>query len=465
MLTMWTQTVIKYSLSGKLIDYTKEYNQASTLAFFRIGFGLLMCYSIIRFWRKGWIEELYILPDFHFSYYGFEWVKPIGEYTYFIFIICFISSLLVTIGYKYKIAIITFFLSFTYIELMDKTTYLNHYYFISILSFLLIFLPLNATFSFDNLINKKNYSKVPKWTIDSIKLLVCIIYIYAGLAKLNTDWLLNAMPLKIWLTSKYDLPIIGETLLQKNWVHYLMSWGGMIYDLSIPFLLIYSRTRIFAFILVVFFHLFTLVLFPIGMFPHIMIFSSMIFFSSKFHSKTLNIIGKQFKSWTFKSVKQVEFFKIKNRRIVIGALSIFFITQIIFPFRYNLYPGELFWHEQGYRFSWRVMLIEKVGYTNFKIKNPDDGASFIVDSSEYLTPFQLKQMSFQPDFILEFAHYLGEKYSTNEYSVEVYAESFVALNGRRSKRFIDPKINLFKEKESFKNKTWILPLEDEIKGI
>ena len=74
-------------------------------------------------------------------------------------------------------------------------------------------------------------------------------------------------------------------------------------------------------------------------------------------------------------------------------------------------------------------------------------------------------MSFQPDFILEFAHYLGEKYSTNEYSVEVYAESFVALNGRPSKRFIDPKINLFKEKESFKNKTWILPLEDEIKGI
>ena len=465
MLTMWTRTVIKDSLSGKLLNYTKEYNQASTLAFFRIGFGLLMCYSIIRFWSKGWIEELYLLPNFHFSYYGFEWVKPIGEYTYFIFIICFISSLLVTIGYKYRFAIITFFLSFTYIELMDKTTYLNHYYFISILSFLLIFLPLNATFSLDNVNDKKNYTKVPRWTIDSIKLLICIVYIYAGLAKLNTDWLLHAMPLKIWLTSKYDLPIIGEVLLQKNWVHYLMSWGGMIYDLSIPFLLIYSRTRIFAFILVVFFHVFTLVLFPIGMFPHIMIFSSMIFFRSKFHSKTLNIIGKQFKSWTFKSVKQVEFFKIKNRRIVIGAISIFFIIQIIFPFRYNLYPGELFWHEQGYRFSWRVMLIEKVGYTNFKIKNQDDGSSFIVDSSEYLTPFQLKQMSFQPDFILEFAHYLGEKYSTNEYSVEVYAESFVALNGRRSKRFIDPKINLFKEKESFKNKTWILPLEDEIKGI
>ena len=111
------------------------------------------------------------------------------------------------------------------------------------------------------------------------------------------------------------------------------------------------------------------------------------------------------------------------------------------------------------------MLIEKIGYTNFKIKNPKTGTSFMVDSSEYLTPFQLKQMSFQPDFILEFAHYLGKKYSTKNNSVEVYADSFVALNGRPSKRFIDPNTNLYKEKESFRNKTWILPLEDEIKGI
>ena len=114
-----------------------------------------MGYSIIRFWSKGWIEELYILPEFHFSYYGFEWAKPIGEYTYLLFLICFISTVFITLGYKYKASIITFFLSFTYIELMDKTTYLNHYYFISILSFLLIFLPLNSTFSVDSFLKKK----------------------------------------------------------------------------------------------------------------------------------------------------------------------------------------------------------------------------------------------------------------------------------------------------------------------
>ena len=428
-----------------------------------------MGYSIIRFWSKGWIEELYILPEFHFSYYGFEWAKPIGEYTYILFLICFISTVFITLGYKYRVSIITFFISFTYIELMDKTTYLNHYYFISILSFLLIFLPLHSTFSVDSFLKKKSFSKVPSWSIDSIKLLITIVYLYAGIAKINSDWLFEAMPLKIWMTSKYDLPLIGELFLQENWVHYLMSWGGMLYDLSIPFLLMYHRTRIIAFLLVVFFHVFTLVLFPIGMFPHIMIFSAMIFFSSRFHEKAIqklkSAIVKLNRSLENYTSQSIEYYKIKNEKYIKIVLVLFFLVQLTLPFRYNLYPGELFWHEQGYRFSWRVMLIEKIGYTNFKIKDPNNGTSFIVDSSKHLTSFQLKQMSFQPDFILEFAHYLGDIYSTDETKVEVYAESYVALNGRASRRFIDPEINLYKEKESFKNKDWILPLNDEIKGI
>ena len=375
------------------------------------------------------------------------------------------------IGLKYKTSIILFFLSFTYIELMDKTTYLNHYYFISILSFLLIFIPANATFSVDNIINQKKFTNIPRWSVDVLKLLITIVYLYAGIAKINSDWLIEAMPLKIWLQSKYDLPLIGGGLLQMEWVHYAMSWGGMLYDLSIPFLLMINKTRIIAFILVLFFHVFTLILFPIGMFPHIMIFSSMIFFSSNFHEKIIyqirQVITKVSKKVKPKKIEieTSDLYVIYKQNLTLFVVTSFFIIQILLPFRYQLYPGELFWHEQGYRFSWRVMLIEKIGYTNFKLRSPNDGTSFMVDSSQHLTPFQLKQMSFQPDFILEFAHYLGEKYSTENNKVEVYAESFVALNGRPSKRFIDPDINLINEQESFKDKTWILPLEDEIKGI
>ena len=427
-----------------------------------------MTFSIIRFWLKGWIDTIYIEPSFHFSYYFFDWVKPLGESTYFLFLICGISAFFVAIGYKYKYSIIIFFLSFTYIELMDKTTYLNHYYFISILSFLLIFLPANSSYSFDSFQNKVSYKSVFKWNVDCIKLLLLIVYLYSGLAKINSDWLLEAQPLKIWLTSNYDLPLIGE-LLQKTWVHYFMSWGGMIYDLSIAFLLLYPKTRIFAFMMVIFFHLFTAVLFPIGMFPYIMIMGSIIFFDSKTHKDILDTIFSKIglsKLIDRKYINENEVKRLKYKNVRIGILSTFFIIQVLFPFRYFFYPGELFWNEQGYRFSWRVMLIEKKGYTNFKVVDKNNNTSFYIKNEDFLTEFQERQMSFQPDFILEFAHHIGDFYRENGIEkVEVYADSYVTLNGRMSKRFINPKTDLYNEKRGFKHKEWIIPINENIKGF
>lgn len=421
----------------------------------------MMLFSIIRFWSKGWIEKIYIEPSFHFTYYGFEWVKPLGDKIYILFILCAISSALIAIGLKYKLAIITFFLSFTYIELLEKTIYLNHYYFICVLSFLLIFLPLNSSFSIDNLINNKKSNSVPRWTIDSIKLMLGIVYIYAGLAKINSDWLLQALPLKIWLPSKYDLPIIGETLMQENWVHFAMSWGGMLYDLLIPFLLLYKRTRTFAFLLVVFFHVFTRVLFPIGVFPYIMIISALIFFDAKFHKKIINILKKIINPIS-KRLSQINIQNVKfySNKKIIWVLAIFFILQLTIPLRHLSYNGNIMWHEQGYRFSWRVMLMEKLGYTTFKILDNDKNQFFYVQNEEFLTSYQEKQMSFQPDFILEYAHFLGKHFKSKGFeNIEVFAESYVSLNGRRSQMYINPEINLLNIKDSFKNKYWILPLK------
>lgn len=447
-------------------SYFSKKQESTSLAFFRLAFGLLMTISIIRFCLKGWIQLLYIEPSFHFSFFGFEWVKPLEEYTYVLFAVCAVSAFFVAIGYKYYISIITFFLSFTYIELMDKTTYLNHYYFVSILSFLMIFLPANASYSLDSYLKNQSYRYTPKWCVDSIKLLLFIVYFYAGLAKINSDWLLEAQPLKIWLTTgSYDLPFIGNNIMQKEWFHYFMSWGGMFYDLLIPFILLYSRTRIYGFLLVVFFHIFTVILFPIGMFPYIMIVSSLIFFSSKTHKKLLDFVLKPVIN-RLNNLKEVNAVHIKRKKLAISIVFVFFIIQFIFPFRYAFYPGELFWNEQGYRFSWRVMLMEKRGYTTFKIVDKEKGKSFYVMNDEFLTEFQERQMSFQPDFILEYAHHLGDHYKELGYNnIEVYADSYVALNGRMSKRFVDPKVDLLKEKRGFNNKKWILPLNEEINKL
>ena len=451
-------------------SYFSKTTNPAPLVVFRICFGLLMLASIIRFWYNGWIETQYIQPNFFFSYTGFQWVKPIGVYTYLLFFICGLAAFFVAIGFKYRLASIAFFLSFTYIELMDKTTYLNHYYAISLLSFVLVFLPANTQFSVDSYLNKKTYSQIPKWCIDSIKLLLGIVYFYAGLAKINSDWLLRAMPLKIWLPSNYDLPIIGNTLMQQEWFHYAMSWSGMLYDLCIPFLLLYKRTRLVAFGAVIFFHIFTRILFPIGMFPFIMIVSALIFFDTSFHQRIITFFTRIIRLITqlFPSKKIVvqNNYTYHSKRVVLPFLILFFAVQLLFPFRYLCYPGELFWTEEGYRFSWRVMLIEKAGYASFKIVNSETGKFFYVQNNDFLTSRQEKQMSTQPDFILEYAHFLGDHFKKDGHkNIQVFVDSYVGLNGRLSTLFIDPTVDLYQEKETLQHKNWILPFNDEIKGF
>mgnify|MGYP001802062015 CR=1 FL=1 len=148
-------------------------------------------------------------------------------------------------------------------------------------------------------------------------------------------------------------------------------------------------------------------------------------------------------------------------------VCLFLGIQLVLPFRYLLYPDELFWTEEGYRFSWRVMLIEKAGYTAFRIVKYDTGNSFTVNNKHFLNAFQNKQMSTQPDFIVEYAHFLGDHYKKelkNE-NIGVFVEGYISLNGRISKPYIDPRVDLLKVKDGFQHKTWILPFEDEIKGL
>ncbi|MCV9385914.1 HTTM domain-containing protein [Reichenbachiella ulvae] len=455
-------------VTDRLRRYGTEHTEAAPLAVFRVLFGLMMLASIIRFGAMGWIDQLYVQPQFFFPYFGFEWVRPLSGWTYMIFLLCGLSSLSVALGYKYRLSIILFFLSFTYIELMDKTTYLNHYYFISLVSFLMIFLPVHATFSLDAWLDpKKAFQFIPRWTIDAVKLMLGIVYFYAGLAKLNSDWLFHAMPLKIWLPYHYDFPLLGE-LFQQSWFLYVFSWAGAIYDLMIPFLMINRRTRVLGFMMIVGFHMITGALFPIGMFPYIMIASSLIFFDSSLHIKIINSFLSFFKldpKVFFNDKYQLHEQSLFNQS-KLKLILLFFALQLLIPFRYLLYPGELFWTEEGYPFSWRVMLMEKSGKATFKVVDGQSNKWLYVDNTVFLTSFQEKQMATQPDFILTYAHFLKEHYEGEGWAeVEVYVDSFVALNGRISKRYIDPSVDLTKEKESFGHKTWILPFEDEIKGL
>lgn len=443
----------------KINSYLDKTTKAASLAAFRILFGLLMLVSLIRFAALGWIDKLYISPNFFFKYTGFFWVHPIGEWTYLLFAFCGLSAIGVTLGYRYRLSIVSFFLSFTYIELMDKTTYLNHYYFISVMAFIMIWLPMHRYYSVDAYRDHNIRAQyIPQWTVDAIKVVLGIVYFYAGLAKINYDWLVNALPLKIWLPGSYDLPIIGG-LLEQSWVAYMFSWSGMIYDLMIPFLLLWKPTRNIAFFLVVVFHLLTRALFPIGMFPYIMIVSTLIFFDARVHEKILDVFSKLIgiSRSIFDNRVSLTTKQLAHHNWKIYIVVVFLILQLLLPFRHLIYPGNLYWTEEGYRFSWRVMLMEKAGTATFKIVDGKTGKRFYVDNKDFLTSFQEKQMATQPDMIVEYAHYLRDHFANQGHqNVEVYVESYVTLNGALSKPYINPKVDLGKESDTWTHKDYIL---------
>lgn len=453
----------------KLRAYINRPVSIAPLVVFRGLFGFIMLVSIIRFAAKGWIYELYVMPEFHFTYYGFEWVQPLGEFgMYGLFVLMGVSALFIMLGYHYKVAAVLFFLSFTYVELIDKANYLNHYYFVSLVSFLMILVPANRRFSIDALqLPEIRASKVPAWTIDIFKFQLAVVYIFAGIAKLNYDWLFNAMPLSIWLPAQSHFPLIGP-LFEYEATAYFFSWAGAFYDLFVVFFLLWRKTRPWAYAAVIVFHMMTWMLFQIGMFPFIMILSTLIFFSAEFHEKLIGYAKKVGRfvfsrySGTSDGIERSWVPGKTSGRVLAAVLGVYVMLQVLIPLRFVLYPGNLFWNEEGYRFSWRVMLMEKAGYAVFTVHDPESGRSWEVPNWEYLTPNQEKMMATQPDMILQFVHFLEEEYRKKGYKdVQITAQSYVTLNGRRSRPMLDETIDLTAVKPGLAHKKWVLPYNNE----
>lgn len=420
----------------------------------------MMLYSTIRFISMGWVYEFYVKPEFHFKYYGFSWLKVLPEQAmYAVFFFMLLSCLGILFGCFYRISTTIFFLTFTYVELLDQSNYLNHYYFVSLLAFIMIFLPAHKSFSLDvKYAWVKELKEVQNFYVLLPKFQLAIVYIFAGIAKLNYEWLIQAQPLKIWLPANSHLPIIGN-LLTYEIVAYLFSWFGAFYDLFIVFFLINNKARPFAYFLVIVFHVLTRILFPIGVFPYVMIMSTLIFFSENFHVRKVNKLKSLLKSKGQHQIDIVSTAYVNNRLYLFFLL--FFTLQIILPFRYLAYPGKLFWTEQGYRFSWRVMLMEKAGTAFFYVEDSKTKRRIEVDNKEFLTKNQEKMMATQPDMILQYAHHLGQHYAAKGFEhPKVFVESYVNLNGQGSKLFIDTTIDLMKVEDGFQNKEWILNYEN-----
>ena len=459
-----TYTALLLSLSAlldRILIRASQPVSGGSAAAFRILFGLLGLVAVIRIAARGWISELYVEPVYHFTYWGFGWVQPWPSWgMYLHFALLGLASVGVAVGYRYRLSIIAFFLLFTYVELIDRTTYLNHYYWVTLASFLMIFMPLNRVASIDAWRNPSMKSgSVPQWALWILMAQLAAVYLFAGVAKLNPDWLFSAQPMRIWMFNNGDVPLIGP-LLKEVWVAYAMSWAGAIFDLTIIGWLLWRRSRIYAYVVLVVFHLLTWVLFPIGMFPWIMIAGALIFFGPDWPQRLFASLTKRHRAAPDPPGLES---RRPSRIVKIGALALvaFALIQIIIPLRHWAYPGNVRWNEDGYLFSWRVLLTEKTGHIRFDVADTATGQQWVEYPEDWLSPLQVERMPYQPDMILQTAHFIPDEAANQGLEVEVRADSFVAYNGREAARFIDPHIDLARVEQGLWPKTWVLSAPDD----
>ena len=443
--------VPKITISQKLF----EPSDVAILVYFRIIFGAVMLWEVFRYLGNDWIYKYWIEPTFHLTYYGFDWIKPLpGDAMYLHFIVMCILSVFIIIGFKYRISTILFFIAFSYMFLVEQSRYLNHFYLILLISFIMIFIPAHKALSFDSWWNKKiRTDYVPAWSIWLLRIQIAVPYFFGGIAKINEDWL-NGNPMRSWLSERVDtFPIIGG-LFTEEWFVFLFVYGALVVDLlAVPFLL-WRRSRIFAYRFLVVFHILNSQLFSIGIFPWFMIFATLMFFDPSWPRMI-----KKFKIAT-KPQKKISSLT-KNQKIVLSLFFIFLVFQIVMSLRHYAYPGNVSWTNEGHNFAWHMLLRDKdTSYIEFVATDPKTGETWHIDPRDDLTTEQIFKMTTRPDMILQYSHYLAENLREEGYSdIEIRVDAISSLNGREKQRLIDPEINLAEQPVTILPKSWIIPLE------
>ena len=259
----------------------------ASLTLFRIGFGAMFSWWAWDYLATGRVHSTYVEPIFHFSYKVFDWVHPLqasGMIAVFLAII--VLGLLVCAGAFYRLSSILLALTFTYVFLLEKTNYQNHYYLMMLIAWWMPWLPLAKNVSYDaSRLPATAGSTTAVWVLWMLRFHLALPYVFGGLAKLHGDWLAGE-PMRQILASQSQMPLVGQYLSNEPMVM-LFVWGGLLFDLGIVPLLLVRKIRGVAYLICVAFHLTNSVLFNIHVFPWFMIFATTLFFEPDWPRKVL----------------------------------------------------------------------------------------------------------------------------------------------------------------------------------
>ena len=425
----------------------------ASLAAFRFAFGVTVLWEMWRHFQYDWIRHYYVDPTFWFSYPGFSWVTPWpGNWMYLHYAVTAAAAACVALGYRYRVSSLVTALGFTYIFLLDQSHYLNHFYLVSLLSWVMATLPCHRTLSMDAAAGRVEASDTaPRWALWTARFMVGVPYFFGGVAKLNHDWLSGA-PIREWLARVVDFPLIGH-LFTEEWAVQGFVWGGLLLDLLIVPALLYRPTRKYAYFAAVCFHVTNARLFLIGIFPWFMIAATTIFFEPSWPRLGGHLIPKVGRgneastAWTL------------PRAAGMATLALFALAQCALPLRHHLYDGHVSWTEEGHRFSWHMKLRAKAGEASFIAYSPELDTEWTINPRLHLTARQARKMSGHPMMVRQFARFLADDLREDGLEgVQIRVVNKASLNGRPPQTLIRPDIDLAASDAEIEAQDWLAPL-------
>lgn len=426
---------------------------ASSLGAFRALFGVVMFWEVLRYFAEGRIRRYYLEPRFLFTYELFPFVAPWpGELLYAHFAVMGVAALGIALGVLTRVSIAIFGLGYTYVFLLDKAQYNNHYYLISLLCLLLLVVRANRWGSLDRRWSGAP-AVVPFWNLFLLRAQIVLVYFYAGIAKLNADWL-GGEPMRTWLAERADYPIVGP-LIGSEAAVWFFSWGGALFDLSIGFLLLSRRTLPIAFVAILLFNTTNYFLFDIGVFTFLMIAATMLFDEP-------DLPRRLFAQPAPPLVAEPQDRRPSHRRLVVGLLAAYLVVQALLPFRHVLYPGNVSWTEEGHRFSWHMKLRSKRGLLKVFVTDPATGRTWRVLPTDDLLPRQVGKMSTRPDMVYDYVQFLRRRLEAEGVRDPIIkVDARMSLNRRPFQHAIDPAVDLAAEpRRVLSAAPWIVPLDE-----
>jgi hypothetical protein len=450
---------------GQLVRHASLRVDGASLAVLRIALGLVVVLSAVRTWAYGWTDRLYAGPTHRFTYLWMGWVPQPGPLGIRILVATTAAAgVAIALGWRTRIAAAALLVSFGWIEAIDATTYLNHYWFVTLLAVLAIVVPFGATWSLDARRRPDRSRRVAIGWVWLLRFQVGIVYASAGIAKLQPDWLLRGLPLRYWLPARSDVPLIGPLLRYPETAH-VLSVAGAVFDCAVVPLLLWRRTRLWAWLAVLAFHVVTWRLFPIGVFPWLMIAMATVFFDpgwpSALRRRVLRTQSPDAGATEDRAPERLDPLPPaapawRTRLLTAGAIA-WVAIQLALPLRHLAYPGDHRWTGEGYRFGWNVLLVERMASVTFLVHDPATGRTTTFDPDRLYTPAQLRVMRSEPDLIAQAAHAIAAHEAAEGRHVEVYVDAWLSFNGRPAQRWIDPEVDLAAVPRTPWHKPWILP--------